>query len=184
MLRPTAPRIRCRYDFTALILEHHPLLGREKLLLLSEHIHDAHFVADIIALVLRVGNHAGHGRVGDFFAVMVAVAFFPEQVFDLLHAVMVSSIQLEQLAHHGSLVFVNDKAPAVLSIAENAAVAENNIVFYRLLVAELDAAGQLAQLVLRDAGHDGEAQLGVLVERVDVVVLEKTPTPAESSSRV
>ena len=61
-----------RYDFTALILEHHPLLRREKLLLFSEHIHDAHFVADIIALVLRVGNHAGHGRVGDFSAVMVA----------------------------------------------------------------------------------------------------------------
>ena len=99
--------------------------------------------------------------------------FVGEHVFDLLHAVMVSSVQLEQLAHHGSLVFVNDKAPAVLSIAKNAAVAEDNIVFYRLLVAEPDAARQLAQLVLRDAGHDGEAQLGVLVERVDVVVLEE-----------
>ena len=162
-----------RYDFPALILEHHPLLRREKLLLFGEHIHDADLVADIIALVLRVGNHAGHGRVGDFSAVVVAVAFFPEQVFDLLHAVMVSSVQPEQLAHHGRLGFVNDEPPAVLSVSEDAAVAENNIVFYRLLVAELDAARQLAQLVLRDAGHDGEAQLGVLVERVDVVVLEK-----------
>ncbi len=40
-------------------------------------------------------------------------------------------------------------------------------------MAEFDAARKLAQLVLRDAGHDGKAQLGVLVERVDVVVLEK-----------
>ena len=38
---------------------------------------------------------------------------------------------------------------------------------------EFDAAGQLAQFILRNAGHDGEAQLGVLVERVDVVVLEE-----------
>ena len=161
------------HDFAALILEHHPLLGREKLLLFGEHIHDAHLVTDIITLVLGVGNHAGHGRVGDFFAVVVAVALFPEQVFNLLHAVMVGGVQCEQLANHGCLGFVNDKALAVLSIAENAAVAEDNIVFDRLLMAEFDAAGQLAQFILRNAGHDGEAQLGVLVERVDVVVLEE-----------
>ena len=46
--------------------------------------------------------------------------------------------------------FVNDEPPAVFSVSEDAAVAENNIVFYRLLVAEPDAAGQLAQLVLCD----------------------------------
>ena len=110
---------------------------------------------------------------GDFFAVVVAVALFPEQVFNLLHAVMVGGVQCEQLANHGCLGLVDDQTLAVLSIAENAAVAEDNIVFDRLLMAEFDAAGQLAQFILRNAGHDGEAQLGVLVERVDVVVLEE-----------
>ena len=110
---------------------------------------------------------------GDFFAVVVAVALFPEQVFNLLHAVMVGGVQLEQLAHHGRLGFVNDQTLAVLAIAENAAVAEDNVVFNCLLMAEFDAAGQLAQFILRDAGHDGEAQLGVLVEGVNVVVLEE-----------
>ena len=162
-----------RHDFAALILEHHPLLGRQKFLLFGEHIHDADLVADIVSLVLGVGNHAGHGRVGDSFSVVVAVALFTEQVFDLLHAVMVGGVQCEQLAHHGCFGFVNDKALAVLAIAENTAVAEDNVVFDRLLMAEFDAARQLTQFILRDAGHDGESQLGILVERVDVVVLEE-----------
>ena len=110
---------------------------------------------------------------GDFFAVVVAVALFPEQVFDLFHAVMVGGVQCKQLAHHGSFGFVNDKALAVLSVAENTAVAENNVVFDCLLMAKFNAARQLTQFILRDAGHDGEAQLGILVERVDVVVLEE-----------
>lgn len=42
------------HDFTALIPEHHPLLGRQEFLLFGEHVHDANLVVDIIALVLGV----------------------------------------------------------------------------------------------------------------------------------
>ena len=92
---PQLLRDNGRHDFAALILEYHPFLGRQEFLLFGEHIHDANLVANVITLVFGVGNHAGHGRVGDFFAVVVAVALFPEQVFNLLHAVMVGGVQCE-----------------------------------------------------------------------------------------
>ena len=42
-------------------------------------------------------------------------------------------------------------------------------------MAELHTAGQFAQFVLGDAGHDGQAQLAVLVQGVDVVILKEHP---------
>ena len=103
----------------------------------------------------------------------------------MFHAVFVGRVQLEQLAYHGRLGFVNDEPLVFLAVAENASVAEDNTVLDGLLMTELDAAGQLAQLVLCDAGHDGEAQLGVLVKSVDVVVLEEYADPGrEKLARV
>ena len=68
-----------RYDLARLVLEHHPFLRREELLLLREHVHDLDLVADVVALVFGVGNQVGHGGVRDFFAVVVAIALVPEQ---------------------------------------------------------------------------------------------------------
>ena len=52
-------------------------------------------------------------------------------------------------------------------------------------MAKFHARGQLAQLVLRDRRHDGQAQFGILIERVDVVVLEEyTDTVAQKLARV
>ena len=50
---------------------------------------------------------------------------------------------------------------------------------------EFHTRGQLAQLVLRDRRHDGQAQFGILIERVDVVVLEEyTDAVAQKLARV
>lgn len=43
-----------RDNFTGFVLEHHPFLRREEFLLLGKHIHNAYFVAHIIAFVLGV----------------------------------------------------------------------------------------------------------------------------------
>ena len=40
-------------------------------------------------------------------------------------------------------------------------------------MAEFYAAAELAQLVLGNGRHDGQPQLGVLIEGVDIVVLEE-----------
>ena len=42
-------------------------------------------------------------------------------------------------------------------------------------MAKFHTARQLAQFILGDSGHDGQAQFGVLVKGVDVVVLEEHP---------
>ena len=76
---PDLLRHDCRYDLARLVLEHHPFLRREELLLLREHVHDLDLVADVVALVFGVGNQVGHGGVRDFFAVVVAIALVPEQ---------------------------------------------------------------------------------------------------------
>ena len=110
---------------------------------------------------------------GDLLAVVVAVAFFPEEVFQLLHGILVGGVQLKQLPHHHRLFLVDDQPPVALCIAENAAVAQHHTLFDGLLMAEFHAGGELAQLVLGDGGHDGQAQLRILVECIDVVVLEK-----------
>ena len=114
---------------------------------------------------------------GDPPAVVVAVAPLPEQGLDLLHAVFSGGVQLEQRPNHGRLLLVDDQPPAVLDVAEDAAVAQHHVFLDGLGVAEFDAAGELAQLVLGDAGHDGQAELAVLVEGIDVVVLKEHPHP-------
>lgn len=60
--------------------------------------------------------------------------------------------------------------PVVIAAGENTVAAQHHAGFDGLPAAEPDAAGELAQPVLRDAGHDGKTQLGVLVRGIDVVV--------------
>ena len=110
---------------------------------------------------------------GDPVAVQVPIAFLPKEVLDLLHAVLPCSIELKQFPHHRGLRFVDHQALVVLFIAEDAAVAQHNLRFDGLLMAEFHAAGKLAQLVLGDARHDRQAQLRILVQRIDVVVLKE-----------
>ena len=81
-----------RDDLAGLILEHDPFLRREEFLFFGEHIHHFDFVAHIITLVFRVGDHVRHGGVGDLVAVEVSIALFPEQRFDLLHGVLVRGV--------------------------------------------------------------------------------------------
>ena len=64
----------CGNDLPGLILEHHPLLGRQKFLLFGEHIHNAHLVAHIILLVFGVGNDARKRGMCNPFPVVIAVA--------------------------------------------------------------------------------------------------------------
>ena len=110
---------------------------------------------------------------GDFFAVEAAVALLPKEGFDLLHAVLICGVQLEQLPYHRCLSLVNDQPAVFLAIAENTAVSQHHVILDGLLMAKFYAATKLAQLVLGNGRHDGQPQLGVLVEGVDVVVLEE-----------
>lgn len=110
---------------------------------------------------------------GDFLAVEVAVALLPKEGFDLLHAVLIGGVQLEQLPYHRCLFLVNDQPAVFLAIAENTAVAQHHIVPDGLLMAKFYAATKLAQLVLGNGRHDGQPQFGVLIEGVDIVVLEE-----------
>ena len=142
-------------------------------MLFGEHIHHLDLVAHIVALVFGVGNHARHGGVGNFLAVVVTVSLFPEQGFQLLHGVFVGGIQLKQLPHHHGLLLVDDQASVILDVAEDAAVTQHHVLLDRLLMPKFHTGGQLSQLVLRNGGHDGQAKFRVLVKGVDVVVLEK-----------
>ena len=162
-----------RDDLPGLVLEHDPFLRREELLLLGEHIHHLDLVAHIVALVFGVGDHAGQGGMGDLFAVVVAVSFFPEQGLQLFHGIGVGGVALKELPHHGGLPLVDDQPPIVFDVAEDAAVAQYDVLLDGLLVAEFDTGAKLPQLVLCDAGHDGQPQFRILIEGVDVVVLEK-----------
>ena len=94
---------------------------------------------------------------GDLFAVVVAVALLPEESLDLLHGVLPRGVQLEKLPHHRGLLIINDQPATVLAVAENAAVAQYHTFLDGLSVAELYPAGKLAQFVLGDSGHDGQA---------------------------
>ena len=142
-------------------------------MLFGEHIHHLDLVSCIVALVFWIGDHIGHGGVGDFLAVEVAVALLPKEGFDLLHAVLICGVQLEQLPYHRRLFLVNDQPAVFLAIAENAAVSQHHVILDGLLMAEFYAAAELAQLVLGNGRHDGQPQLGVLIEGVDIVVLEE-----------
>ena len=162
-----------RYDLACFVLEHDPFLRREELLLFREHIHDLDLVANIVALVFGIGNDVGHGGVRDFLAVVIAIAFFPEQRFQLLHGVFTGCVEFKQFPYHRRFRFVNDQLSVCFCVAEDAAVAEYDARLDGLLVTEFHTRGQLAQLVLRDRRHDGQAQFGILIECVDVVILKK-----------
>ena len=110
---------------------------------------------------------------------MIAVSFFPEQDFKLLHGVFIGGVQLKQFPNHDGLFFVDNKTAIVLDITKDAAIAKHYILLDGLLMAEFHSGGQLAKFVLCDRGHDRQAKLGVLIKGVDVVVLEK-----DSDSRI
>ena len=140
---------------------------------LGEHVHHLHLVTHIPALILGVGDHAGHGGVGDLVATVVPVAFLPKEVFNSLHGVAAGCVHLKKLPYHHRFFFIDDQPAFVLSVAKDAAAAQHHTVLDSLLMAEFHTAGELAKLVLGDGGHDGKTKLGVLVQGVDVVVLEE-----------
>ena len=72
----------------------------------------------------------------DFFAVVVAIAFFPEQRFQLFHGVFAGRITLKELPHHRRFRFVNDQLSVRFCVAEDAAVAEYDARLDGLLVTE------------------------------------------------
>ena len=133
---PDFLRHDCRYDLACFVLEHDPFLRREEFLLLREHIHDLDLVANVVALVFRIGNDVGHGGVRDFLAVVVAIAFFPEQRFQLLHGVFAGRVEFKQFPHHRRFRFINDQLSVRFCVAENAAVAEYDARLDGLLVTE------------------------------------------------
>ena len=90
-----------RDDLASLVFEHDPFLRREEFLFFGKQVDDLDLVAYIVALVLWIGDQIRHGGVGDLLAVVVAVAFVPEDGLDLLHAVFAGGVQLEQFPNHG-----------------------------------------------------------------------------------
>ena len=139
-----------RYDLAGFILEHDPFLRREEFLLFGEHIHHLDLVAYIISLVFRIGNHIGHGRVGNLVAVEVSIAFFPKEVFQLLHGIFVRGIKLKKLTHHRCLSLVNDQTFLIFTISKDTAVSQHHILLDGLLMAELHTGGQFAEFILCD----------------------------------
>ena len=162
-----------RYDFSRFILEHDPFFRREEFLLFGEHIHHLDLVAHIVALVFRIGNHARHGGVGYFLAVVVTVSLFPEQCFKLFHGVFIGGIQFKQLPNHHSLIFIYNQTAIIFDISKDTAVAQHYILLDGLLMPKFHTGGQLAEFILCDGGHDGQAKFRVLIKGIDVVVLEK-----------
>ena len=110
---------------------------------------------------------------GYFLAVVVAVPLFPEQCFKLFHGVFVSSIQFKQLPNHHRLTFIYNQTAILFDISKDAAVAQHYVLLDCLLMPEFHTGTELPQFVLCDGGHDGQTKLGVLVEGVDIIVLEK-----------
>ena len=62
------------------------------------------------------------GIIAGAVAVVVAVALVPENLFDLLHAVVVGGVKLKQFSDHRGFVLVNHKMFVVLPVAEDTAV--------------------------------------------------------------
>ena len=119
----------------------------------------------------------------NFVAVVIAVALLVEQRFELLHAVFAGGIKAEQITHHRGLAFIDNQMLVILLIPENAAVAKHDTGFDCLLMPEFNTRGEFAKLVLRDRRHDRKSKFGILVKRVDVVVLEKyADAPTEQFS--
>ena len=72
----------------------------------------------------------------DFLAVVVAIAFFPEKRFQLLHGVFAGRVEFKQFPHHRRFRFVDNELSVRFCIAENAAVAEYDARLDGLLVTE------------------------------------------------
>ena len=108
---------------------------------------------------------------GDFLSIVVAVALFPKDGLQMLHTEPAGGVQMEELTHYGSFILINNQLPAVLVIAEDSAVPQNNSVFNGLSEPELYPFGQLAQLAL------SQAELRVPVCGVDVAALEVDSCP-------
>jgi hypothetical protein len=51
-------------------------------------------------------DYAGHGGVGNLFAVVVAASLFPEGSFNLFHGVRSGGVKGEQLPRHGALALL------------------------------------------------------------------------------
>ena len=147
-----------RYDLSGFVLKHDPFLRREEFLFLGEHIHYFDLVAYIVAFVLGIGDHIGHGGMGNLLAIVVAVAFLPKQDFKLLHGVFIGSVQLKQFTHHHSLFFINHQAAIIFDISKDAAVTQHYILLNGLLMSEFHTRGQLTELILRNGGHDGQTK--------------------------
>ena len=153
-LIPNFFRYDCGDNFSCFILEHDPFLRWEELLLFGEHIHDLDLVPHIVAFVLGICDHVRHGGVGDFVAIVIAVALIPEDRFKLLHGIFAGSVTLKEFADHWRFGFVDDQSSVSFCVSEDAAVAKHHVGFDCLLMTELHAARELAQLVLCDGGHD------------------------------
>ena len=116
----------------------------------GEHIHHFDLVAYIVTFVLGVRDHVGHGGMGDFVAVEVAIPLFPKEVFQLLHGIFVRGIKLKKLTHHRCLSLVNDQTFLIFTISKDTAVSQHHILLDGLLMAELHTGGQFAEFILCD----------------------------------
>ena len=111
----------------------------------------------VAALVFRVADHAVQRGVGERPALPSANAAPLKVVRDGAQTEFACGVALEHLADYGGLVLDDLKPSVDLVIAEQIVLTEQDAVFLRTLEAETGAFGQLAHLVLRDGGHDGEA---------------------------
>ena len=111
----------------------------------------------VAALVFRVADHAVQRGVGERSALTSANAAPLKVVRDGAQPEVACGVALEYLADYGGLVLDDLKPSVDLVIAEQIVLTEQDAVFLRTLEAETGAFGQLAYLVLRDGGHDGEA---------------------------
>ena len=127
----------------------------------------------IAALVLGVADHAVKRRVGDRPALPAHNAAAVQIVCNRPQAQPAGDIPLEHLAHDGGLRLDDFQTAVHLVIAEQVVLTEQHTVLLRPLEAEARTFGQLAHLVLRDRGHDGQPQFGVFVKGIDVIVLKK-----------
>ena len=126
----------------------------------------------IAALVFRVADHAVQRGVGERLALPSAYTAAVQIVGDRPKTKISGGVALEHLTDDGGFRLDNLQSPVNLVVPEQIVLPEQHAVLLRTLKAEARALGQLAHLVLRDGGHDGEPQFGILVKGVDVVVLK------------
>ena len=126
----------------------------------------------IAALVFRVADHAVQRGVGKRLALPSAYTAAVQVVGNGAKTEVPGGIALEHLTDDGGFRLDNLQSPVNLVVPEQIVLSKQHAVLLRTLKAEARALGQLAHLVLRDGGHDGEPQFGILVKGVDVVVLK------------